>query len=240
MTPTPTFRRVQDLEPWDRNYNRGDVPAIALSIQVFGFNGRLAVHGSTVMAGNHALAALRQLEGNEAPFPAGQGLRLEEDGSWSVLVITLDHLSRPQAEAYAIADNRTRDLATTDDEQLAALLSAIAEEDAALLAATGYEQDDLDKLLASLDDATVQDVDAEPKIELAEELRAKWGTEPGQLWLLGEHRLLCGDSTNPADVQRLMDGERSRLFATDPPYLVDYTGTNHPSGKNDSAKRKAV
>jgi DNA modification methylase len=238
--PAPTFRPIASLTPWERNYNRGDVPAIALSIQVFGFNGRLAVHGSTVMAGNHALAALRQLESNEAPFPSGQGLRLEKDGSWSVLVITLDHLSRSQAEAYAIADNRTRDLATTDDEQLAALLQAISDEDMALLAATGYEQDDLDKLLASLDDATVLDVDAEPKIELAEELRAKWGTEPGQLWLLGEHRLLRGDSTNPADVQRLMDGERSRLFATDPPYLVDYTGTNHPSGKNDSAKRKAV
>lgn len=99
MNPTPTFRALSSLTPWERNYNRGDVPAIARSVQTFGFNGRLAIHGDSVMAGNHAFAALQQLAGNKAPFPGGQGLRLEEDGTWSVLVITLDHLSRSQAEA---------------------------------------------------------------------------------------------------------------------------------------------
>jgi DNA modification methylase len=53
-------------------------------------------------------------------------------------------------------------------------------------------------------------------------------TQPGGLWLLGEHRLLCGDATNPDDVKRLMDGKRASLMATDPPYLVDYDGGNHP------------
>ena len=73
--------------------------------------------------------------------------------------------------------------------------------------------------------------DPGPKFDEAEELRKKWGVEPGQLWTLGEHRLLCGDSTNPADVTRLMNGERAVLFATDPPYLVGYDGTNHPGTK---------
>src|SRR5450759_4796948 len=62
--------------------------------------------------------------------------------------------------------------------------------------------------------------DPGPKFEEAEKLRSKWGVELSQLWMLGEHRLLCGDSTNAVDVARLMNGERAILFATDPPYLV--------------------
>lgn len=79
--------------------------------------------------------------------------------------------------------------------------------------------------------------------DLAVELRKKWGTEEGQLWLIPSvtmpgkfHRLLCGDSTNPDDVQRLMNNERAILFATDPPYLVDYDGTNHPGDRPTANK----
>lgn len=55
----------------------------------------------------------------------------------------------------------------------------------------------------------------------------------GDLWILGEHRLLCGDSTSAADVRRVVNGERAILFATDPPYLVDYDGSNHPTRNKD-------
>ncbi len=58
-------------------------------------------------------------------------------------------------------------------------------------------------------------------------------TKPGDLWILGAHRLLCGDSTNEADVARLMDGHKASLFATDPPYCVDYTGADRPNGGKD-------
>lgn len=58
-------------------------------------------------------------------------------------------------------------------------------------------------------------------------------TQPGDLWILGEHRLLCGDSKNEEDVARLMDGKKASLFATDPPYCVDYTGADRPNGGHD-------
>lgn len=145
------FRRLRDLLPWEENYNRGSLDAIRISVLTFGFNGRLATRGSTVMAGNHALKVLRLLEDEGASFPGGEGLRLEDDGAWSVLVTPLDHLTEAQAAAFAIADNRTRDLAKTDDEVLAAHLSRLAAEDAALMAATGYNQADLDKMLAALE-----------------------------------------------------------------------------------------
>ena len=58
-------------------------------------------------------------------------------------------------------------------------------------------------------------------------------TRKGDLWILGEHRLLCGDSTNENDVARLMDGKKANLFATDQPYCVDYTGADRPNGGKD-------
>jgi len=78
----------------------------------------------------------------------------------------------------------------------------------------------------------------------AQELQAKWQTAPGQLWVIasqtanGAHRLLIGDSTKPEDVARVMNGQRASLFATDPPYLVDYDGTNHPHKWNEPDKNK--
>lgn len=87
--------------------------------------------------------------------------------------------------------------------------------------------------------------DRGPQTERAAELQAKWGTEPGQLWLVPSkstpgqaHRLLCGDSTKVADVARLMDGKRAVLMPTDPPYLVDYQGGNHPQSWSNKPEVK--
>lgn len=127
-------------------------------------------------------------------------------------------------------------LATLDP--LAAMAGADDEHLAEILRNVETDSDAVKAMLAKLAKGAgidlsgpESDVDAEPQIGRADELRKTWGTEPGQLWLLGDHRLLCGDSTSAVDVQRLMAGERAVLFATDPPYLVDYDGTNHPGTK---------
>ncbi len=86
--------------------------------------------------------------------------------------------------------------------------------------------------------------DAEPQFSRAEELAAEWGVEQGQVWRLPSrvegqfHLLACGDCTDAAVVQQLMNGRRATLFATDPPYLVDYDGMNHPQGWKASTKKR--
>ncbi len=127
-------------------------------------------------------------------------------------------------------------LADQDKERLEALLKEVPPADEAT-----------QKMLAKLaDDAGIVRAPTEPlddpgpQVERADELQAKWGTALGQLWLINSqraprqtHRLICGDCTDIETVKRLMDGQRATLFATDPPYLVDYDGTNHPHKWNE-------
>ena len=119
-----------------------------------------------------------------------------------------------------------------------------AEFEASDLLEWGFAEGELEALMAAagLETAGValgEPGDAEPQIDRAGELAAEWGVMPGQMWRLPsrvegrEHRIICGSSTDAAVVQRLMGGERATLFATDPPYLVDYDGTNHPQAWNN-------
>lgn len=139
-----------------------------------------------------------------------------------------------------VVDVRQSDRALTDEERhrivIAAHVGAVGSWDWAKLASWdtpavkdwGMDADalkawqtDAGALAAMLESdkhAPLEDV--EPAIDRAEELRAKWGVEPGQLWRLGEHRLICGDCTDRAVVERVMDGERAEMVSTDPPYGV--------------------
>lgn len=154
---------------------------------------------------------------------AGNGTYLAAKSlGWEAIDVVRTNLSGLEAAAFAIADNRTSDLSTFDEAALATLLQSLRAEDA--LEGVGFDAKEIDELLAQIDDATPRIVEDE-------------GPEPpplnpvarrGDLWVLGEHRLLCGDSTSAEDVARLMDGEKATLFATDPPYCVDYTGNDRP------------
>jgi ParB-like chromosome segregation protein Spo0J len=199
-----------------RTHSDDQVARISASLVEYGWTAPVMVSDEgEIVAGHGRLLAARNLGLDEVP------------------VIRLSHLGPEQVRAYRIADNRLSELSGWDDELLAAELHALnaAGFDLDL---TGFEGEDLDRLLAPLDDADEalagEDEVPEPPVNPV--------SRPGDLWLLGEHRLLCGDSTRADDVIRVMNGERAILFATDPPYLVDYDGTNHPSKQGGPDKNK--
>ena len=121
------------------------------------------------------------------------------------------------ARKLAYYDNRAAQVGLDwDAEQMLADLGA------GLDLSAMFRQDELDELLADMQPKTTGDTD--PQVDRAEELREKWGTAPGQLWQLGEHRLLCGDCTDAATVARVMGGGRARAVVTDPPYGINREG----------------
>lgn len=146
----------------------------------------------------------------------------------TVSVVFADGLSKTQVKAFRLLANQSTNWASWDEELLALEIKDL-DEAGFDLDLTGFESADLDRYLEEndLDDSSADDDNAIPEPSSAPV------TKVGDLWILGEHRLLCGDSTKSDDVERLMKGSRANLFATDPPYLVDYDGTNHPNGHHD-------
>lgn len=142
----------------------------------------------------------------------------------AVPCVYVEHLTPTQRKAYMIADNRLAEKSRWDDDLLDACLQELF--DAGFdLRLTGFGEYRLSDALAK--DAAPDLPDGGPEID-----RCK----PGDLWQLGDHRLLCGDATKPEDVQRLMQGERAVLLLTDPPYNVDYHGgtSEHLTIANDN------
>jgi DNA modification methylase len=122
----------------------------------------------------------------------------------------------PDEEAKVLATfDPVGAMAGADPERLAALVREVTTDDAAL---RGVVQALADEHGIDLGGGGAVPEAPEPEIDRAEELRAKWGTAPGQLWVIGGHRLLCGDSTKAEDVERLMGGEPAALVFTSPPY----------------------
>lgn len=140
---------------------------------------------------------------------AGNGtLEAAKRLGWTEIAIVRTTLDQTQATAFGIADNRTAELAEWDDEVLRSLLDSMDDETRDLLA---FDQKELDAMLPPMAVEVVED-------EVPEQVEPR--TKPGDLWTLGRHRLLCGDSTNADDVARLMDGEKADLCFTSPPYAL--------------------
>jgi DNA modification methylase len=195
------------LIPYARNAKRHDasqVAKLAGSIREFGFNNPVLVDKDNGIIAGHGRVL------------AAQSLGLE-----TVPCIRLVHLTDTQRRAYILADNRLAEIGGGWDEEMLKLeLADLAALDVDV-AEIGFGAEDLADLEME-DDAETSDADAEPQIDKAEELRAKWGVEPGQLWELGDHRLLCGDSTKKEDVDKALGGASPLLMVTDPPYGVEY------------------
>ena len=203
MTPKIETRLVADLLPYasnSRTHSDAQVAQIAASIKEFGWTNPILIDGdNTIIAGHGRLLAARKLGMEEVP------------------AIILDHLSKAQQRALVIADNQLALNAGWDIDMLKAEIEDLNLEgfDLGLL---GFDDKFLDGLLEPEPSEGLTDEDAVPEVPETPK------TVLGDVWMLGNHRLMCGDSTSIDAVEKLMDGQQANMLHTDPPYGVDYEG----------------
>jgi DNA modification methylase len=191
-------RLITTIRPYANNprHNAAAVDAVAASIYAFGFRQPIVVDEDGVIIVGHTR------------YKAALKLGLER-----VPVHVAVGLTAAQVKAYRLADNQTATLSSWDDDKLPVELAQLQTLDFDLNL-TGFSADELLRLLGSEENDGLTDPDAVP--EPPDEAI----TQPGDLWLLGKHRLLCGDSSKPEDVDRLLNGAAIHLVNTDPPYNV--------------------
>jgi DNA modification methylase len=215
MTPKIETRLVADLIPYaanSRTHSDAQVAQIAASIKEFGWTNPILVSGDdTIIAGHGRLMAARKLALVEVP------------------VIVLDHLSKSQQRALVIADNQLALNAGWNMDMLKAEIEDLQLDDFDLNI-LGFDDKFLDGLLEPEPTAGLTDEDAVPEVPETPK------TVLGDVWVLGNHRLMCGDSTSIDDGEKLMNGLLADLVFTDPPYNVAYSGrgaNNLGTIKND-------
>ncbi len=208
------YRSVEALIPYARNAKQhpdAQVAQIAASIREFGWGAPILVDGNNnVIAGHGRLLAARKLGMAEVP------------------VVSMDHLTDTQRRALILADNKIGENASWEDELLGIELSEL--KDAGFdLELTGFSTEEWEALIAGeeTDKEGLTDEDAVP--EVVEPI-----SKPGDLWVLGEHKVLCGDATKLDDYKRLLRDELVDMTFTDPPYNVNYANTakDKMRGKN--------
>ena len=170
--------------------------------------------------------------GRDYGIIAGHGrvMAAREEGINEVPCVFVDHLTEAQKKAYIIADNRMALDAGWDEEILRVEIEALQAE-AFDISLTGFGEDEISDLFGS-DKTDVEDDD----YDLTAALEKAAFVEKGDVWVVGKHRLVCGDATNEADVATLMDGKRANLIVTDPPYGVSFKSNSGLTIKNDSMK----
>lgn len=197
---------VDRLRPYDKNprtHSPEQIAKLVASLREFGFTNPILVDSASgIVAGHGRLLAARAIGMTEVP------------------VVVLDHLSDAQKRAYIIADNRLAMDAEWDENRLAAELAGL-KLDGFDLELTGFGEEELDAIFATADaslDGPVDEEDVPPPPVTPV-------SRTGDLWILGRHRLLCGDATVTTDVERLVAGKRAHCLWTDPPYNVAYEGS---------------
>ncbi len=192
------MRPLNSIKPYANNPRLNDaaVDAVAESIREFGFRQPIVVdEDGVIIVGHTRFKAAQKLDLTEVPVHVATGL------------------TPAQTKAYRIADNQTARLSEWDSEKLVAELIELQKLDFDL-DLTGFSAEEMTGLLAPSTPEGLVDPDAVPEPPDAAI------TQPGDLWVLGSHRLLCGDSSKPADVDRLLDGAAIHMVNTDPPYNV--------------------
>ena len=162
---------------------------------------------------------------------AGHGriMAAKEEGLKEVPCVFADHLTEAQKKAYIIADNRMAMDAGWDEELLRVEIEALQAE-AFDLSLTGFDEKELSDLFKTESDVQDDDYDLTAALEKATFV------EKGDVWVVGRHRLVCGDATDPNDVDLLMDEKKANLIVTDPPYGVSFKSSSGLTIKNDSMK----
>ena len=151
----------------------------------------------------------------------GRVLAAKEEGIMEVPCVFVDYLTEAQKKAYILADNRMALDAGWDEELLRIEIESLQGEDFDV-SLTGFEEQELADLFAIEGDKAAKDDD----FELSAALEKASFVERGDLWIVGRHRLLCGDATRTEDVERLMDGKKANLIVTDPPYGVSFKSSD--------------
>lgn len=189
---------IEDLKEYDNNprNNDGAVQAVAESIKEFGFKVPIVIDSNNVIVAGHTrLKAARLL------------------GLTTVPCIIADDLTPKQVKAFRIADNKTGELAEWDFTALEIELAELSEVSDIDMSDFGFDISEIEEPQEVIEDEAPEvDEEAEPTVQL------------GDIWQLGTHRIMCGDSTDAADVENLMNGENADLLVTDPPYNVAYEG----------------
>ncbi len=206
MNTTERFEKVNidRLVPYARNartHSKEQILQLRASLREFGFVNPVIVDKDLNIIAGH-----------------GRVLAAKEEGITEVPCVFAEHLTEAQKRAYIIADNRLAMNAGWDTEMLSVELAELqgADFDVSLL---GFDEAEMNKLMGNVENVKDDDFDVDA------ELAKPTITKPGDLWLLGRHRLVCGDSTQAQTFDQLMDGKTANLTVTDPPYNVNYEGT---------------
>ena len=187
-----------------RTHSKKQIRQIADSIERFGFTNPILIDaGSGIIAGHGRVEAANLL------------------GIEKVPTIALEDLNESEIRAYVIADNKLAENAGWDRETLAIELQSLIKMDLDFdVTLTGFETPEIDILIGDLRDDELDSDDEVPEPDTENPPI----TQPGDLWQIGGHRLLCGDATKPEDIVRLLDGKKAQMVFTDPPYNVPIDG----------------
>lgn len=197
-----TWVGVEELRRWEENprNNKAAISHVAESIERFGFASPIIARAEdkTIIAGHTRYEAALQLGLESVP-------------------VRFMNLSLADSKLLALADNKTAEIATWDEEELEKVLQSLVDE-GHNVEGLGWNEEELQELIDLSEPSEAED--EPPEVREDEEP----SSQLGEVYQLGEHRLICGDSTDPATWEKLMQGKRADMIFTDPPYGVSYTG----------------
>jgi DNA modification methylase len=212
-----TIRPISELIPYAKNsrlHSDHQIAVIAGAMKEFGFTNPVLIdEAGGIIAGHGRIMAARKLKMKDVPC------------------IVVPGLSDTQRRALVISDNRSAELATWDNEMLAMELGDLAADGFDLAGIVGFSDEDLAKLIGGGVGSGLTDEDAVP------EPPAHPVSQIGDVWIMGRHRLVCGDSTDALVSEKCLSGVKPHLMVTDPPYGVAYDPAWRGKALNDGAKR---